>query len=810
MFNILVPKNHFLHADYPGMEENILGLPIPIGWGNIHDIVPFCIDTAGLVFKIVDQAIEDIVEIRSKGIPLSAGSFTEDLAVAEFTLKGTPYIVEGETYYFAISGDYTIDGTNYLRLISETIHASQQGYEIDGADLWSTHAGRQLLFAIYGKERLDLDEELILGSFGIPIGTINLRDAAARTRVGCSFVAPAADRGFGHFVTRIRIFLSAPSAGTPAGNIWATLFSGINPDAQIGMQGDAVALTDPSVGSYTLTMPQDGEDSDLLADIESPNPKLVYGADILKDLFVSILGKPLAILEPTSLANLLALRTQELKVFVDRDTAVGDFIGKLEASLLWKFLPLQDGTYGTIVFEPGEPAGTPHFRDEDFLSFKIERDLAVVRNIVRIKYDENPATQEFKTAEATSDLARLFYSNEESIEIETWLRHDVDAVDLAEDYSYFFQEPQARIIFEVHGAGLNLLPGRDKVKITRSRAAWAGGSINGELFRIMRVTKRPATNTAEIMAVPDTRTYVPADVPEESGGGGFAFDTELYYVHGDEDRIVGVDLADFATDAIFVVGGAGSGDGEFSVPKQVALDDTYFYVADAGNNRIQKFLRADGSFVAKTAAGVVYRPWGCVCWDGKLYVSTYASPWHKIIILDADDLTKIGEFGSAGNGDDEFSGPRGMTTDGEHLYIGDYNNNRIKKHTLAGAFVGEIGSFGTGNMQFNGPVALATEGVYIIVCDYGNKRLQRFLASDLSFVSSVPCQTRGGVKGSPMSITVNGTHYYVGINNVAPVNGYIEKYVIATDAFVAYYDATNPVGGPMDTCWGMFILKEAA
>ncbi len=806
MFNILVPKNHFLHADYPDMEENILGLPIPIGWGNIHDIVPFCVDTAGLVFKIVDQSIEDIVEIRSRGIPLSAGSFTEDLAVAEFTLKGTPYIVEGYTYYFSISGDYTIDGANYLRAMSATIHASQQAYEIDGSDLWSAHAGRQLFFAIYGKERLDLDEKLILASFGMPTGTISLRDAAARTRIGCSFVAPTADRGFGYFVTKIRVFLSAPSAGTPAGNIWATLFSGINPDAQIGMQGDAVEITDPSVGSYMLTMPQDGEDSDLLVDIESPNPKLVYGADILKDLFVSILGKPLAILEPTSLANLLALRTQELKVFVDRDMAVGDFIGKMEASLLWKFLPLQDGTYGAIVFEPGEPAGTPHFRDEDFLSFKIERDLTVVRNIVRIKYDENPATSEFKTAEATSDFARLFYSNEESIEVETWLRHDVDAEDLADDYSYFFQEPQVRIVFEVHGAGLNLLPGRDKVKITRSRAAWSGGSINGELFRIMRVTKRLATNTAEIMAIPDTRTYVPSDVPEESGSGGFTFDTELYYLHGGESSIVGVDLTDFASDATFVVGGSGTADGEFSAPKQVALDAAHFYVADDSNNRIQKFLRADGSFVAKTAIGVTPRPWGCVYWDGRLYVSSYTQ--HKIIILDADDLTKIGEFGSYGNDSDEFNGPRGMTTDGEYLYIGDYNNNRVKKHTLSGAFVGEVGSLGSGDEQFDGPVALATEGVNLVVCDYSNHRIQRFLAADLSFVSSVPCQARGGTQGYPMSITVNGTHYYVGCNHPVPYNGYIEKYVIATDAFVAFYDATLPVGGLPDTIWGSFILKE--
>lgn len=672
MFNIQIPKNHFLAADYPVMEENILGLPIPIGWGNINDIVPFCVDTDALRFKIVDQAIEGITEVRSKGIPLSAGSYTEDLAIAEITLKGTPYIVEGYTYYFAISGDYAINGASYLKPTLNTQHAGQQAYYIDGSDTWSAIAGRQLFFIVYGKMRLDLEEEMILGSFGIPAEAGALRDTAAHTRIGCSFAAPAAPRGPGWFVTRICVFFSPPAAGTPVGNLICTLFSGINPDVQQGMQGEAVEIVDDNLSRFDLPFAQDGADSDLLVDIESPDPKLTNGADILEDLVVSILGKPLAMLEPTSLANFAAKRTQELKIFTDRDMIVGDFIGKLEASLLWKFIPLQDGTYGAFVYEVGEPAGTPVFRDEDFIGeFKIEHDLSVVRNIARVKYDENPATQEFKSAEARSDYARLFYSNEETIEVETWLTQDLDAQDLVDDYSFFMDRPEVRITFEVHGWGLNLIPGRDKCRVWKSRAAWPGGAIRGELFRITKIVKQPATDTCKITAILDTDTYISPD-PEpapESGDPQRTFLPFILVTERTSDRVHGIRRDPFSSHE-GAIGDTGSGDDEFSDPSSICSDGTYFYVADTINNRVVKRLVSDLSFVAKTsgaAPNTIVSP-RCIVTDGTyLYVSRRSSGNIKVYKLLCSDLSYVAQFDRTN--DWENNGVVNMATDGNVLYM---------------------------------------------------------------------------------------------------------------------------------------------
>lgn len=794
MFDILVPKNHFLAANYPDMEDYILGLPIPIGWGNIHDIVPFCVDTDDLVFKIQDQHIQDITEIRSRGIPLSAGSYTPDLAVAEFTLSGTPFIVEGYVYYFAISGDNPINGTDYLTLITNTQNAGQQAYSINGADLWSAIAGRQLFFVIYGKERLDLDEKVILVSWGVPFGTVALRDAAARTRIGCSFTAPTAVRGSGYFVTNIRLYFLAPATGTPTGNIFVTLFRGINPDVQQGIQGDAIAISDPSVNIYNLTFPQEGLGSDLSCDVESPYPMLTNGADILDDLFTSILGKDPAILDAALLAQLRTKRNQELKIFIDREMNVGDFIGKMEASLLWKFLPLQDGTYGTIVFEPGTPAGTRHFRDEDFLSFRMERDLSVVRNIVRVKFDENPATQEFKIEEARSDMARLFYSNEESIEIETWLKDDPDALDLANAYSYFCQEPQVKVIFEVHATGLDLLPGRDKVLLTRSRAAWTGGSLSGKLFRIMRIIKRPITNTAEITAIPDERSIPPDFPPAESVSGsipsappfslgvveegtpgsglhhlqwmdaatlaqisetpipdgsgdnqsknpmGIATDGTYFYVcDSGNHRILKHRISDGAF--IWAVGSYGSGDDQFYTPWDICCDGIYLYITDRGNYRIKKHLCSTGAFVAK--AGIhEYSPGNfiqlpsAIGTDGNCVWVTSTLP--RIQVFTCDGLVYVNRLTT----DAHLTGINsvlGLCVEGNEILFTNLNNGttdsifRFDKSSLA--FISSYGAYGAGNTQFKGPQGIVSDGTYLYINDTANGRIKKHNLSDYAYVA---------------------------------------------------------------------------
>ena len=131
----------------------------------------------------------------------------------------------------------------------------------------------------------------------------------------------------------------------------------------------------------------------------------------------------------------------------------------------------------------------------------------------------------------------------------------------------------------------------------------------------------------------------------------------------------------------------GSGDGEFSFPRGVAVDtDGDVFVADAHNNRIQKF-----------------KP------DGVGY--SYDTQW--------------GEYGT---GSGQFNYPFGVNTNASgNIYVADAYNNRIQKFDSGGNFLYQWGELGAVNGQFDAPYGVASDkegNVY--VADTSNHRIQKF------------------------------------------------------------------------------------
>jgi hypothetical protein len=70
-----------------------------------------------------------------------------------------------------------------------------------------------------------------------------------------------------------------------------------------------------------------------------------------------------------------------------------------------------------------------------------------------------------------------------------------------------YETPPLMCEFEVHGYGLDLIPGRDKVKLTRTRALYSGGALDAVLFRILKLIKKPGTSTVVVTAILDTLSY---------------------------------------------------------------------------------------------------------------------------------------------------------------------------------------------------------------------------------------------------------------------------------------------------------------
>jgi sugar lactone lactonase YvrE len=194
-------------------------------------------------------------------------------------------------------------------------------------------------------------------------------------------------------------------------------------------------------------------------------------------------------------------------------------------------------------------------------------------------------------------------------------------------------------------------------------------------------------------------------------------------------------------------GTPGAAAGQFNIPVDVAAGpDGSVYVADSGNNRIQRFS-TDGGFVSQWGTqgtldgqfsglnGVAVGP------DGSVYASDQGNSRVQRFLADG---TFFASFGSAGSGNGQFNTIRGIAVgpDGT-VYVVDSGNNRVQAFTADGTFVLAWGSQGAGDGQFSASVegiAASADGVY--VADEGNARVSRFTSGG-TFVEQLEAATSG-------------------------------------------------------------------
>jgi sugar lactone lactonase YvrE len=135
-------------------------------------------------------------------------------------------------------------------------------------------------------------------------------------------------------------------------------------------------------------------------------------------------------------------------------------------------------------------------------------------------------------------------------------------------------------------------------------------------------------------------------------------------------------------------GSLGAANGQFDYPQGIAVDASgNVYVADAKNNRIQKFT-STGSFITK--------------------------------------------WGNSGDEDGQFSWPSAVAVHPStgDVYVSDLNNNRIQQFTSTGAFIRKWGSLGPDPGEFKRPGGIAFDSAgNVYVADTDNDRIQRFTST---------------------------------------------------------------------------------
>jgi DNA-binding beta-propeller fold protein YncE len=243
-------------------------------------------------------------------------------------------------------------------------------------------------------------------------------------------------------------------------------------------------------------------------------------------------------------------------------------------------------------------------------------------------------------------------------------------------------------------------------------------------------------------------------------------------------------------------GEEGNGNGQFSFPSDPAVDaDGNVYVADVGNNRIQKFT-SGGTFLTKWGSlgggdGQFRSPKGtAVDSAGNVYVADHGNHRVQKFAPNAQDPLQydlVAKWGTEGDGDGEFKLPQSVALDaGGNIYVaefstyvGDRNNDRIQKFSGAGAFVTKWGSFGTGNGQFDFPAGVAVDADgHVFVADRMNNRIQVFTSSGAYLTQWGTPGDGDGEFQQPVGVTVDGDgnvyvsgHFNNRIQKFAPVHG---------------------------------------
>jgi DNA-binding beta-propeller fold protein YncE len=183
-------------------------------------------------------------------------------------------------------------------------------------------------------------------------------------------------------------------------------------------------------------------------------------------------------------------------------------------------------------------------------------------------------------------------------------------------------------------------------------------------------------------------------------------------------RLVEFDTNGVATGRTF--GSIGSADGQFNRPYAVEAYGTSVIVADAANNRVQRWDMAGTPSLIWSATGIG-NPQD-VTVDGSTVIATDTRN-NRLIRLDIATGGQIGGFLGVGS----LHSPEGVAVDGSgNIWVGDRAYNRVVELGSGGAFIQALGKLGSAHGQFNHPTHVAVFGTKLYVCDVWNDRVEVF------------------------------------------------------------------------------------
>lgn len=493
----------FTLAAFPDMDIAWENKAIPTGYGSKADIQPVLIDKKNLIYKLCLRELDSIDEVRAGGIPLVEDEeYETDLADGEFTLNGPPWLTGGTTYYLVISTEdvWGIDAANYISLKCDNGagYADGQLFEIRLGDIWNGVA-KDLNFELISKDaEAETANEQLLVSFATGVDSIGLKDNIIRFKLGQSFEFVGDDQKI------LKVKLQLKKVGVPTGTMRIEIHSD-----KVGTRVGGWATIDIEElddANYHWEI-FEFTDYDNVREIEADFTTADSTArDILEHALVTLMEVDPDLIDDALMDDLEAKRTAVLGIFLDGDITGESFINMLTTTSAFYFVPLPGGTFGPVVFAAGEPAGTPHLYDEDYITFTQQRQSENVVKSVIIKYGKDPVSGEWKQVKRTSATSGILYNAIEVLELETWLTLEADAIILGDLILGMVEQPSKKVFITLPIIGFTMYPGQ-KVKLWRLKADNDAGVFNGVLHRIIKMTQNLSASTVSMECWRDTQSY---------------------------------------------------------------------------------------------------------------------------------------------------------------------------------------------------------------------------------------------------------------------------------------------------------------
>ena len=194
-------------------------------------------------------------------------------------------------------------------------------------------------------------------------------------------------------------------------------------------------------------------------------------------------------------------------------------------------------------------------------------------------------------------------------------------------------------------------------------------------------------------------------------------------------------------------GSFGGGHGQFGPIGGLATDAAgNVYVVDSEHNRIEKFDPSGnfitawghsgnelGQFNFGSSQDPTKPPGGGIAvYGGYAYVADSGNDRIERFNLNGGEAIEWGSYGTAAG---QFSYPRALTANATEVLVSDDDNHRIEKFSPAGQFEGAVGSEGTTRAQFGFPYGIALDAAgNVYVADDINHRIVK-LNPSLSFLA---------------------------------------------------------------------------